>query len=42
MFLNLLCYIMIELFELFGIMNFVGSYLLINDPDSVDPYDWDE
>lgn len=42
MFLNLLCYILVELFDIFGVMSLVGSYLLFNDPDCFEPYDWDE
>lgn len=38
MFLNLLCYIMLELFDIFGVMSFVGSYLLFDDSDSFDPF----
>lgn len=39
MFLNLLCYILIDLFDIFGIMSLVESYLLFNDPDTFDSYD---
>lgn len=39
MFLNLLCYIMIEFFDIFGIMSFVESYWLFNDSDNFDSYD---
>jgi hypothetical protein len=42
MFLNLLCYIIIELFDILGVMSLVGSCWLFNDTDNFDPYDWDE
>jgi len=39
MILNLLCYIMIDLFDIFGVMSFVGNYLWFDDADTFDPYD---
>lgn len=39
MFLNLLCYILIDLFDIFGVMSFIGNYWLFNDPDDLDSYD---
>lgn len=39
MFLNLLCYILIELFDVFGVMNFFVSFLPFDDPDFFEPFE---
>lgn len=39
MFLNLLCYIIIDVFDVFGVMELVGDFWLFNDSDNLDPYD---
>ena len=39
MFLNLLCYILVDFFDIFGVMSFVECYWLFNEPDDLDSYD---
>ena len=39
MFLNMLCYILIDLFDIFGVMNFFDSYLPFDEPDFLEPYE---
>lgn len=38
MFLNLLCYILIDFFDIFGVMSFIESCLLFDDSEN-EPYD---
>ena len=40
--LNLLCYILIDLVDIFGIMDFFDGYLPFDDPGPFDPYDLGE
>jgi hypothetical protein len=39
MFMNLLCYILIDLFDVFGVMDLFDSYLPSDDPDFFEPFE---
>ena len=41
MLLNVLCYILVDIFDVFGVMGLLGD-MLFNDADNLDPYDWGE
>ncbi len=39
MLLNILCYILIDLFDVFGIMGLLDSYLPFDDPDYFESFE---
>jgi hypothetical protein len=39
MFLNLLCYVLIDLFDVFGVMDLFDGYLTYDDADFFDPFE---
>jgi hypothetical protein len=42
MFTNFLCYILIDLFDVFGVIDLIDYYLSFDEPDIFDPFESSE